>query len=216
MAEREFSLNRKQEVTKNANDVPAAPDREHGQLIAKRVPGKRKETAAQKFRKTFLADDIDDIGNYLVTELIVPTIKDIFLNFMTAVLWGDRRSGSIYRDNGRRTDYNGISRTSRIGFDRNRKSNDQIREEIAAERRQFDLENIVLATRDQADTILNNMEDYLDKYGQVTVGYLFELLGENGPYTVEYYGWRNLDRARIKRINNGYLLDLPRPVRIEA
>ncbi len=194
------------------NLEPKAPDRPHAKPVARRIEGK--ETAGHKFRTLFLADDISDIGEYFLKDLVVPTIKDVFMNFMDALLWGNRRGPvSTYRDSGgrRRTPYDSISRgSSRVGTDRNR----DVRDEPSG-RKEFNLDNITVNTKEEADIVLTRMDEYIDEYGQVTVGYLFELLGESCPYTAEYYGWRNLDRASVRRVRNGYAIDLPRPVRIE-
>ena len=203
MAERE--LPGKSEST----SLEPKKERPHAQPVAKRV--EVKETVWKKFKSDFLAEDVNDIGEYLVKDLIIPTIKDVFLNFMTAALWGDRRSGSSYRDSSgrRRTDYNSISRNTP------RRERERDREDYSSDRRGFNLEDIVFATREEADMTLTRMEEYIDDYGQVSVGYLYELMDESCPYTAEYYGWRNLDRAAIRRVSNGHKLILPRPVRLE-
>ena len=203
MAERELPA--KSEST----SLEPKKERPHAQPVAKRV--EVKETVWKKFKSDFLAEDVNDIGEYLVKDLIIPTIKDVFLNFMTAALWGDRRSGSSYRDSSgrRRTDYNSISRNTP------RRERERDREDYSSDRRGFSLEDVVFATREEADITLTRMEEYIDDYGQVTVGYLYELMGESGPYTAEYYGWRNLDRAAVRRVSNGHKLVLPRPVRLE-
>lgn len=213
MAERElFPANNKPEETTTLEKK----ERPHAKPVAKRV--EVKETVWKKFKSDFLAEDVGDIGDYLVKELIIPTIKDTFMNFLAAALWGDRRGGTVYRDSRgqRRTDYNGISRTARVGSDREERSNSRRdRENYSEGRPDFDLDNIVFSTREEADIVLTRMEDYMDDYGQVTVGYLMELMDESCPYTAEYYGWRNLDRASIRRVRNGHQLMLPRPVRLE-
>jgi hypothetical protein len=103
---------------------------------------------------------------------------------------------------------------ARVGSDRDRSSR-RDREDYSSDRPDFDLDNIVLPNRDAADLILTRMEDYIDDYDQVTVGYLMELMDESCPYTAEYYGWRSLDHAMIRRVRNGYKLILPRLVRLE-
>ena len=193
-------------------ETESVPERVHAKPVAKRLAGKKQETTLQKFRNLIFADDINDIGDYLVKDLIVPTIKDVFLNFMNALLWGDRRSGNGYRDNSRqRTNYNRISSTARV--ETPRRSSE--RTDYNEERNQFNVDNIVFATKAEAEEILAKLEDYIEDYGQVTVGYLYELMDESGPWTVEYYGWRSLRSARITRVQNGYSLDLPRPIRLE-
>lgn len=206
MAERELFPANNNPKTENETTALTRP---HAKPVAKRL--ETKETTAKKFVKLFLAEDVEDIGEYLVKDLIIPTIKDVFLNFMTAALWGDRRSGNSYRDSSgrRRTDYSSISRSSP------RRERDRDREDYSSGRKDFDIDNLMFATREQADLVLTRLEDYIDDYGFVTVGYLLELLGESSAYTSEYYGWRNLDRASVRRVGNAHKLNLPRPVRIE-
>jgi len=215
MAERElFPSNSNKQ--KDAEALTPVAEREHAKPVAKRVTTKKKDRLGRKFADYFFDENIGDIGEYLVKDLIVPMVKDTIIDFMTAALWGDRRSGSSYRDsNGRRrTDYAGIGRSSRIGTDRSRRD-DRDREDYSNPRREFDIDNIVFRTREEADAVLTRMEDYMAEYGHVTVGYLYELMEESAPYTAEYYGWRNLDRATIRRVGGGHELRLPRPVRIE-
>lgn len=197
-----------------ANTEPTV-DREHPKPVAKRLEGKKQETFGQKFARLFLAEDVGDIGEYLVKDLIIPTIKDTFLNFMAAALWGDRRAGSVYRaDAKQRTNYNKISTVSRVGIDREHRK-EAPRENYADERKQLNISDIVFKTKIEADTVLRRMLEHLDEYGVVTVGYLYDLMEESGPYTAEYYGWRNLRYARVIRVRNGFSLELPDPVRLE-
>lgn len=55
------------------------------------------------------------------------------------------------------------------------------------------------------------MDDLMRKYETVSVADLYELLGLDFNYTDEKWGWVNLDDAGIRRVRNGYLLDLPKP-----
>lgn len=206
MAERELFPSNKQ----NSEElVPKKKEREHAKPVAKRV-----QTFGEKFKRDFLAEDINDIGGYLWHELIIPNLKDTLLNFLYTALWGERgRGASSYRDTkGReRRDYSGISRVGRVNVDR-----DRDRREPLNERKDFNLDNMIFRTREEADMVLAKMEDYRRQYdGQVTVGYLYELLGESCPYTAEYYGWRDLTQASVQRVRNGCQLILPKPVRIE-
>ena len=214
MAEREMfptNSNRAKGTALPELPAPEAEKRPHAEPVARRLSGKKQETTLQKFAHLFLADDVNDIGDYLLKDLLIPAMKDMVLSFVAAALWGDRRGGLGYRGgrNQDRTSYSNLSRTARVGSDRRQ------REEYARERRDFDIDNIVFASRADADTMLERMEEELLDYGQVTVGYLYALMEETGPFTLEYYGWRNLSRARVRRVNNGYALELPPPVKLD-
>ena len=217
MAERElFPANNRPALEKPepAQEEEKQITRPHAQPVAKRLKGKKEETFGQKFTRTFFDENINDIGEYLVKDLIIPRIKDVIIDFVTAALVGNRQSGSYRSGDKSRTYYNRISNAGRVGISERsrREREDRSRERDKVE---FNLDDIVFGSKAQAESVLSKMNDYLCEYGQVTVGYLLELLDESSTYTDEYYGWRDLDRAYVQHVRNGYSLELPRPVRIE-
>ena len=40
---------------------------------------------------------------------------------------------------------------------------------------------------------------------------LYELLGIPGKYTDDNWGWTDIRGAQVRRIRNGYMLDIPDP-----
>lgn len=200
-------------------DKKKPPERVHAKQIAHRSTKKIEETRWQKFARKFLAEDVDNIGSYVLDDLIIPMGKDVFVNFINALLWGTRGSGSSYRDSSKRkTDYSRISTVGRIGSgerERERERRRREREDYDDERRQFDILSLPFDTKSEAEVVLDKLEDYIMDYGRVQTGYLYELIGETGPYTAEYYGWTSLRAASIKRVGRGFILTLPTPVRID-
>jgi len=82
----------------------------------------------------------------------------------------------------------------------------------------FELDNLYFSTFDEAYQILSKLKEFANEYGQVTVGHLYELLGESSPYTMEYYGWDMFDLEHAKIFHKGtniHKLELPKPVRLE-
>ncbi len=55
------------------------------------------------------------------------------------------------------------------------------------------------------------MDQLIEKYETVSVADLYELLGVEASYTDEKWGWVDLRDAGIRRVRDGYLLDLPKP-----
>jgi hypothetical protein len=55
------------------------------------------------------------------------------------------------------------------------------------------------------------MDQLIEKYETVSVADLYELLGVTSSYTDEKWGWVDLREATIRRVRDGYLLDLPKP-----
>lgn len=78
-------------------------------------------------------------------------------------------------------------------------------------RASHNFDEIILATRAEADAVLEQLYEVLSKYDVATVADLYELVGVTGEYTDEKYGWTSLHGSDITRIREGYLLNLPKP-----
>lgn len=57
--------------------------------------------------------------------------------------------------------------------------------------------------------------EYIDKYGSATIADLYELLDKKSEYTDNDYGWKDLSTASQRRVREGYLLELTRPIFIK-
>lgn len=74
-----------------------------------------------------------------------------------------------------------------------------------------DLDEIVFMTRVEAEEVLTQMFDILDRFEAVKVADLWELVGQSSNYTDNRYGWTDLQGTNVMRTRGGYLIDLPRP-----
>lgn len=190
------------------------PERPHAKGIAMRSSDILPEKKINKFIKLFLAEDVDDVGEYLVKDLIIPGVKDVFFNFLWALFWGDRKpSGSII--GGGKTPYYKASQSSKIRTIGSSSKKDREDQDETAALKKFDLSNICFGSQAEAKEVLMAMKMYLDDYPAVPVGYLQELINESGDWTSEYYGWTDLSDARIRPTSRGgWLLVLPKPERL--
>ena len=74
---------------------------------------------------------------------------------------------------------------------------------------------IVFEDRINALVALSNLKDIFDCYGVVSVGELYAEAGIKCDYTYSRFGWKNRDdiyNAKIVKVKNGYMIDLPEPV----
>lgn len=96
---------------------------------------------------------------------------------------------------------------------------DQVRERINykeyCERRFVD-DQILFATWSNADEVLDGLLEIINSYGIATVADLKDLCDLSSSYVDNLYGWADLrDRAKIIRVRNGYVLDLPKALPIK-
>ena len=79
----------------------------------------------------------------------------------------------------------------------------------------YSYDDIILSTRGEAEDVLTRMDELMDKYGLVRVADLYDLVGITGNYTDNKYGWTNIRNAKITRLRDGYMIEMPRAVPID-
>jgi hypothetical protein len=172
---------------------------------------RKKKTLTSSFSEAFFGDQAENVVGYVLSEIVLPSIKtlisDMIGSSVDMFLFGENRTSS----RGRKKGGNG-SVISYGSFYQNISAAKNNRPGFRPGHR-FD--DIILEDRGEAQDVLDNLIDLLDTYDQVSIGDLNELVGLEGKHTDNKYGWTNLSKADVRRVNGGYLLDLPRPVELE-
>ena len=75
-------------------------------------------------------------------------------------------------------------------------------------------DNITFESRSQAESVLSDLKETIKNHGRATVSDLLNLSGMLSHYTDAGIGWYNLDYVPITRIRAGYILDLPRAMKL--
>jgi len=165
----------------------------------------KKRSDVKKFADVFISEDAGNVKSYIIMDVLIPAIKkaisDIVTNGIDMMLYGEAgrskkkspASKISYRsyyesDNDRRRDYSSIRTRSTYEYD-----------------------DIVLDNRGEAESVLSTMDELVETYGMVSVADLYELVGIQGSYTDNKYGWtKNIRNASVVRVRDGYLLKLPK------
>lgn len=175
---------------------------------------RRRKPLGKRFAETIFGGDGKGVLQYILLDVLVPaakdTIADVVSQGIERALFGEARSSS------RRTGARTPGSSSYVSYNRYSGSPHSSRREEPRElsrrsRANHDFDEIILATRIEADEVLSRMDDLLKKYESVSVGDLCELVGIDSNYTDEKWGWTDLADAGIRRVRSGYLLDLPKP-----
>ena len=185
-----------------------------GEVVTRKMPlGKR-------LLGTFFGGDAKGVVGHVIAEVLLPAAKDAvadaFSQGIERLIFGEARSTS--RRTGQRpsgssgyVSYNRMSSpTSPIAGRREEPRNVSRRARGA-----HDFDEIILATRVEAEQVIDRLFDLVARYEQATVSDLYELVGVSGNFTDEKWGWTDVRGAGVTRIRNGYLLDLPRPVQLD-
>ncbi len=195
---------------------------------AKRLPSpvesgvkERKKTLGKRFAETFLSEDIDDVGEWVKHDVIIPGLKnlvyDALTNALQGVLWNttagprhDKRDDRRYQ-----RDYSSYSKN---------KSRDSRSYSDSHDRDRFDFRDIVFVpeyekgqtlkdARTAAEAVLFELKYLISEYGHATVAdYYNQIPGVRAVFTDNDWGWTDLRDARVKPVREGYIITLPRPI----
>jgi len=187
----------------NPDRLKNHPEKKKVEKVVSGNVNRKKKSEAKKIADIFISDDIHNVKSFILMDVIVPTVKktidEIVTNGLRMVLYGGDKPGKkstskiSYRDSYERNS----GRSSRSG------------------RNRYDLDEIVLDSRSEAEEVLENMYDLLEEYGIVSVSDYFELLGLDTEFTDNKFGWASLRSADVVRVRNGYVVRLPRPMAID-
>jgi hypothetical protein len=193
--------------------------------VEKVVTGKvvtRKPPVSRRLASVLFGADAKSSWLAVVQDVLVPAAKDMAADALSQgferMIYGEARSTPRRRSGllggfqqGPSVSYNRFStnpvgRASGLG-----QRNDDRRPMSRQSRASHNFDEIILATRAEAEAVLEQMYEVLSKYDVATVADLYELVGITGEYTDEKYGWTDLRGSDVTRIREGYLLNLPKP-----
>lgn len=178
-----------------------------------KTPAKtKKKSEMRKFADSFIAEDANNVGSYIMKEVLIPSAKkliaDITKNAIDMFLYGDTERPR--KKNGSRISY----RDYYDDRDRDRSRDD--RRSSYRSRSSLEYDEVILDSRGEAELVLDSLEDIINRYQFASVADLYEIAGiPNDNYTLHRYGWTSVRSAQIKRIRDGYLLVMPKAMPID-
>lgn len=195
----------------------ADPEEKKVERVVSGAVVRRKKPLGRKFRDTFMGGDSQGVFSYVLLDILIPAAKDAIADAVSSGverrLFGESRSPSrrglsrYASPLGGHTPYNRMS--ERGGRLRDR---DDPRAPSRRARANHDFDEIILATRAEAQEVVDRLFDLLQKYDAVTVADLYDMLGLTSSPVDYKWGWDDLRGAGVARVgSSGYLLDLPKP-----
>jgi hypothetical protein len=199
------------EVPGNSHKEREKKEEETRDKPEKIVQGKvttRKPPWYKRFARSMVADDATSIGDYIMSDVIVPAIKNLIADIVgqgtNRVLFGTARN--------RRTSVLGGERQSlRTRYDRYSEDPGPRRMLSRESRARHDFNDVVLDSRTEAVEVVEALVLRVERYGSATVSDLYDYVGVTGSYADRAYGWTDLRTADVRQVPGGFLLDLPLP-----
>lgn len=190
----------------NKQKAKAAKEGAEGEKRVKKVVTteviQRKSPFFKRVTKSFVGDDANSVAQYVLADIILPRVQELIVDAISQgtsrLILGDGSSSRI-----RARGSNGhVSYNKAFGG----KAKESRRASVDAD----DTDDFVLATRVLAEEVLEALGDIIDQYDVATVSDLKELVGVTGNFTDDKWGWSDLRGAHVRKVRDGYLLDLPK------
>lgn len=162
----------------------------------------QKKSELRRFADIFVSEDAGDVKDYLIWDILVPSIRrglhDMITSVADMVFGKGRTAGSA------------TGGASRVNYRAYYEPETRSRPGQTVTRTGYAFDDVVVDSRGDAETVLQQMDDLIANYGLVSVADLYDLVGINGSYTDNRYGWTNIASAKVVRVPNGYMLKLPK------
>lgn len=76
------------------------------------------------------------------------------------------------------------------------------------------LEQIIFETREKAESVLSEIEEWIGEHGYLSVHDLYELCEVPSDHVDSEYGWKSVNDMGILRTYTGYKIYLPKPIKL--
>ena len=174
----------------------------------------KKAKGLSKFKKRMFSDEASSVGESVVSDVIIPKVQGLIVDALKYtidfIFYGKTGANNPNRRNG----VNGISYSSFY------RSSGTATPQIPANAYNrpnsiYQIKDIVFNERSEAEDVLLAMIDTIGRYGSVTVGDFYDMIGQHGSYTDLKYGWRDLGNAAPVRSGSGWVIDFPKVIPLD-
>lgn len=162
---------------------------------------KKKRSEVEKIADSFFADDIKSIVNYVVHEVALPYLKNMFADTAKKAI-----DATFYGIGGKPTGgYSGPA--TKVNYGNYSNSPSPVTKNNTYG---YNYSDLTFHEPGAAEEVLRQLNGIISQYGIASVADLYDLANVPSSYTDNKYGWTSIAEARIIRTNDGWILKMPR------
>lgn len=182
-----------------------------------RIAPPKPKTWKDKFRESFVGNDVQTVGDYIIFSVLIPSVKNTLLSIInngaSMFLGGGPQQQSLYsnqRSNNSYVSYNYVTRNNASSYAPSALYGNSPSAS--------GLKNISWGSELEALNVLSDLRDYIYSANQVSVAKYYTLARIPGfrPDIMDgNWGWYSLERAVVipSPVEPGrWIIDLPKPV----
>lgn len=189
------------------------PDKKIEKVTLSSDPVVKPKGLGRKFKETFFGGDARQAVGYMVSEVLLPGVRNLVFDggtkWLERTLYGS--SGPMRRpfDYRPRTQYSSPFQRTTMPVDP-RSRGIRLPDQGGYRQPRMDMADIVLATHEDCEVVVERMLHIADNYDLVSLADLYELLGQPTTATDHKWGWTNLSQVQIRQVRGGgFTIDLP-------
>jgi len=166
----------------------------------------RKQSNKGKVKSAFLGGEFKGALRYITADVLLPAFRNLMVDATTKgierIVYGETNPSRRPTQYSNRVQYNNpIRRDASIYMpDQAPKYRTQVKPRS---------NEIILASREEAEKVLERLIDIAERYEVASLADLYELCGLQSAHTDNKWGWTYLNNAEIIQIREGHLLSLP-------
>ena len=205
--------NQKQLPVQTKDEIPNKKQRARKEPLVQSATVRKKGIVERLVGGLLGPNGIRAIGSYVGHEIIVPMIKNAFVDSMTTGI-----NMAVFKDQPQPNKRNNPGwnnrqhqNTNRVQYNQSYQNN-QVKQYQSSNATAmiYTIREAVFPNREEALMILDNMMNEIDKYGQVSVADYYDWIGiGDSTFADVSYGWEDLNRARVVSVRGGYAISLP-------
>lgn len=200
---------------RNHPDKPdETPKRPEMQKVTEGQAIERKPTFGKRLTQAIFAENVNDVGEYLFWDLAIPFIKNALIDAISE--GANRMFNGSPRSTASNPQARRAARVNYTSYGRVSSGSPERRPGPASDAARYhnvdddSFSDIIVATRGDAENVIEGLRAYIDKYGTVTRSNFLAAVGRTGNFVDEKWGWDNLDSAHAVRTRSGgYKIDMP-------
>lgn len=169
---------------------------------------KRKETVLDKAGRLLLAEDARTVGEVMIEDYIIPSIKNAALSAFEMLLFGSTSKRGRTTDVGHTPYYSYSSSQSTYGANR-------VDTRLAPRSNRFDYVDYEFDTLDDVMIVIEELSALIREYGYARVADCHQSIGISGNYTDGKWGWTDVRDLRWARRGSRYILNFAPPIPLD-
>lgn len=192
--------------SKKAKEEAKSPAKNVEKVVVGEVTVQKK-SLGRKFKDLFIEADFRSVTHYVIGDILLPALKNMMVDSVSKgverMAYGESAVRRRSYGPGPRITYNNpinrgyrdhASRTPSVPTPRSTRRN---------------RDDFILQSREEADLVLERMNDIIDTYEVVSVADLNDLVGFPTHHVDNKWGWVYLGDVQVRQVREGYLIDFP-------